>query len=163
MTNKTKKSVKHGFTLIELMIVVAIIGILAAVAIPKFADLINKTKEGATKGSLGAVCSALSVYYGDWEGWFPVDNPTDATDTKDLNCMMPKYLKAIPKSKIPRAKDYGNPGLRDSLVVRGLSTATYVDNSGGWSYADVQQEPDWGELVVNCTYSDSKGRRWSTY
>ena len=58
------KMSKKGFTLIELMIVVAIIGILAAIAIPKFANLINKSKEGATKGALSTVRSAIQVYYG---------------------------------------------------------------------------------------------------
>ena len=53
------------------MIVVAIIGILAAIAIPKFADLIRKSQEGATKGSLGALRSALTIYYGDMEGVYP--------------------------------------------------------------------------------------------
>ena len=60
-----------GFTLIELMIVVAIIGILSAIAIPKFADLIRKSNEGATKGNLGAVRSAITIYYGTNAGLFP--------------------------------------------------------------------------------------------
>ncbi|MBI3565196.1 MAG: prepilin-type N-terminal cleavage/methylation domain-containing protein, partial [Elusimicrobia bacterium] len=67
MTKKNKK----GFTLIELMIVVAIIGILAAIAIPKFAELIRKSGEGASKGNLGSIRSALSIYYGDMEGTYP--------------------------------------------------------------------------------------------
>src|SRR3954454_322818 len=67
----TKSSRSKGFTLIELMIVVAIIGILAAVAIPKFADLVTKSKEAAVKGTLGALRSAVSIYYGDLEGNYP--------------------------------------------------------------------------------------------
>src|SRR3954469_5908014 len=68
-----KKLGSKGFTLIELMIVVAIIGILAAVAIPKFADLVTKSKEAAVKGSIGAVRSAVSIYYGDQEGAYPMN------------------------------------------------------------------------------------------
>ena len=50
-----------GFTLIELMIVVAIIGILAAIAIPKFAQMLEKSREGATEGQLGK--SQIGVLY----------------------------------------------------------------------------------------------------
>src|SRR5208283_2153157 len=60
-----------GFTLIELMIVVSIIGILAAIAIPKFADLLRKAREGQLKAQLGTLRSALSIYYSDMEGLYP--------------------------------------------------------------------------------------------
>ena len=62
---------QRGFTLIELMIVVAIIGILAAIAIPKFTSMLEKSREGATKGNLGAIRSAIAIYYGDREGVWP--------------------------------------------------------------------------------------------
>ncbi|HNG46017.1 MAG TPA: prepilin-type N-terminal cleavage/methylation domain-containing protein, partial [Elusimicrobiota bacterium] len=62
---------KNGFTLIELMLVVAIIGLLAAIAIPKFANLVVKSREAAMKGQLGAIRSALSIYYSDNEGFYP--------------------------------------------------------------------------------------------
>src|SRR5580700_1182416 len=70
MTKSINKCQK-GFTLVELMIVVAIIGILAAVAIPKFAQMLEKSREGATKGNIGALKSAVSNYYADQQGNYP--------------------------------------------------------------------------------------------
>ena len=108
---KTKK----GFTLIELMIVVAIIGILAAIAIPKFADLIKKSKEGSTKGSMGALRSALTIYYGEQEGSYP--NPLPGTGTGGQTTtvfntttgpFLTKYLDKMPTVKL------GITGFNDS-------------------------------------------------
>src|ERR1044071_2741821 len=96
MKKPTAKSVK-GFTLIELMIVVAIIGILAAIAIPKFADLVDKSREASVKGSLGAIRSAVSIYYSDTEGVFP-DPPSLATALTTGG----RYLKDLPYLAIPK-------------------------------------------------------------
>ena len=52
-----------GFTLIELVMVIAIIGILSSIALPKFFDLQTSAKIAATKGNLGALRSVLAIKY----------------------------------------------------------------------------------------------------
>ena len=158
------KTNKKGFTLIELMIVVAIIGILAAIAIPKFADLISKSKEGATKGELSTTRSALQIYYGDNEGWFP--SGAAALDALLVNS---KYLKAIPTAKLPRT------GHADSAAVVYSITGTIVAPSDGtngtWHYeANPSSAAIWGNFSVNCTHEDIRGQEsasalpgWSTF
>lgn len=57
------KTRQTGFTLIELVMVIVLIGVLAAIAIPKFVDLSSDAKQAAVDGVSGALSSAAAVNY----------------------------------------------------------------------------------------------------
>ena len=63
------KQVQQGFTLIELMIVVAIIGILAAVAIPAYSDYTARSQVSEAMSLSSALKTPLAEYYADKGGW----------------------------------------------------------------------------------------------
>ena len=137
---------EKGFTLIELMIVVAIIGILAAIAIPKFVELLCKSKDGAMAGDLGSLRSAIVAYYARTDGTFPC-NGTGRTLQQDLDAADILSLRRFPDCK-PGRPDSEIGGTRSSVV-------EYVNDGslgaeGGWAYDsnDGVIYPDYGDM--NC-------------
>lgn len=140
------------------MTVVAIIGLLAAIAIPKFADLIVKSKESSMKGRLGAMRSAITIYYSDTEGTFPIDKLSCLTLNK-------KYLDEIPLVEVPsRHTATRNVKNNDDF---GLNAYRTMD-PGEWFYWNWTTPSTWDPIVqgnvwIGCTHRDSKDQPWSSF
>lgn len=134
-----------AFTLIELMMVVAILSILASVAIPKFGNMVIKTRESVVKSSLGALRAAISIYYSDNEGLFPGVGGLGTGLTAGE-----RYLKEIPTCQIPAPGNH--PGTTSVTDYAGAYT-----DGGDWMYFFAT-----GIVTVNCTHLDTLGRPWSS-
>jgi prepilin-type N-terminal cleavage/methylation domain-containing protein len=143
---------QQGFTLIELMIVVAIIGILAAIAIPRFAQMLEKSREGATKGNLGSLKSAASIYYGDVQGVWPT------TLNSKSAYSFSKYLDNIYPVKVTGAFVAGVSSPTGSSVTVVSQSVAPSTESSGWMY-----DSTGGAIYVNSTVKDSKQIPYSYY
>lgn len=153
---------KNGFTLIELMIVIAIIGILAMVTVPKMRDFVNSSKEGATKGALSNIRSGLAIYYSSIS-IYPIlttnSSPTDVTG-EFISAMVPTYLKKMPVCFV---REHAS---NSSYNVYTDSDDAITDN-GNWGFNgaenDKQGSNQWGAFWVSCTHTDVKKTIWSNY
>jgi general secretion pathway protein G len=95
-----------GFTLIELMIVMAIIGILITLAIPSFVGAIKHAREAALKEDLQTMRTAIDTY--------TMDKQKGPQSLDDL--IQDGYLRAIPEDPITRSKDTWVTDSSDSMV-----------------------------------------------
>src|SRR6185436_17829630 len=85
---ETMSRTQKGFTQIELMIVVVIIGILAAIAIPNFIAMQNRAKEGSTKANMHTVQLAAEDYGVQNDGAY-----SDVMDTSHIGNLLPANFR----------------------------------------------------------------------
>lgn len=82
------KMSRKGFTLVEIMIVVAIIGLLAAIAIPNFVKARDTAQKNACIANLKQIQGAIQVW--------AIDNNKTGTDTVTVAVLVPDYIKKTP-------------------------------------------------------------------
>jgi len=61
-----KNNTEHGFTIIELVVVIALLGLLAAVALPKFADLSSDARSASLQGLRGGFTAGVQIAHSKW-------------------------------------------------------------------------------------------------
>ena len=112
-----------GFTLIEVLVVVAILGILAALVVPRIMDRPDEAKRVAAKADIGALVQALKLYRLD-NGFYPstdqglsalVQRPT--TQPTPGNWKQGGYLERLPKDPWGGDYQYLSPGVRGEIDV----------------------------------------------
>jgi general secretion pathway protein G len=132
MMNKFKNS--KGFTLVELLIVIVILGILAAIVIARFAGATKETKEASLKGNLRTIRSSLEIYKANsksnsypstlddlWKGTNPeVDSKT--------------FLERIPVDPFYKSKTiYYSTAVFNPTDAAG-DRDVMINGGGGWAY-----------------------------
>jgi general secretion pathway protein G len=100
-----KRKQDAGFTLIELMIVMAIVGVLAVVAVPSFVGAIRQAREAVLKEDLHVLRAAIDSY--------TMDKQKAPQSLDDL--IQDGYLKEIPQDPMTRSKDTWVTDTSDSL------------------------------------------------
>ncbi|MDR0770925.1 MAG: type II secretion system major pseudopilin GspG [Burkholderiales bacterium] len=141
MTPFPKSRRPRGFTLIEIMVVIVILGILAALILPKVIDRPDEARITAAKTDIGTLMSALKLYR--------LDNQRYPTTEQGLNALVARpaappeppnwkpggYLERLPQDPWGRPYQYLNPGLRGEIDVFSLGADGKGDGDtviGSW-------------------------------
>lgn len=117
-------------------------------------NTVKETEEGRTKGALGAVRSALAIYYGDHAGKYP----------KNFNALIPKYIRGVLFTQLPGTNCASSA---DIQFLSGVSTEdeikAKITGKGGYFYVDDESSKMYGYFGVNCKEPDSEGMSWYLY
>ena len=142
---------RNAFTLVEVLIVMALLGILAAIIVPEFQDHAQKAKEAAAKDSLRIMRQAIERYAADHSGVAPGYWNNDPAQGQ---C---EYLTFLNQMVGPGAylSDFPeNPFNGSKYVVR---VADGAPISGGLGTAGYYYKPQTREVVIDQLGDDSEG------
>ena len=125
---------QQGFTLIELMIVVAIIGILAAIAIPAYQDYTIRAQVSEGLSLSAGAKAAVAEYFQD-QGTWPTDNTVAGVEAPAN--ILGKYVSGVDVANNVITVSYAQADTNDNIDGAQLSmTATNNNGSISWACAD---------------------------
>ena len=148
---------KYAFTLVEILIVVAILGILAAIVLPTFQDHVQRTKESAAKEDLRILRNAIGLYAVEHNG-APPGYPNDDTSQFPLGIAFFQefvntgdYISEMPKNPF-------NNKIDTRVILDDETFPTEATGSNGWIY-----KPKTKNIRLDWPGTDSKGVRYFDY
>ena len=123
MRNTSRRSPRAGFTLIELMVVVAILGILAALVVPKIMSRPDEARVVAARQDISTLSQALKLYRLDNKRYPTTEQGLQALAAKPTTAPVPDnwkgggYIEKLPMDPWSKPYQYLNPGLHGEIDI----------------------------------------------
>ena len=133
MFNSTTRRREKGFTLIELMIVIAIVGILASIALPAYQDSIRKSRRSVAQGELMSFANAMERYFTTNGTYVGATAATVFSETSPIDGSAVYYnlsVAPLASSYVLTAADTGAQDGDGDLTLTNTGVRTYGGNPG---------------------------------